>query len=126
MDSYADFLQSKVVRQPYRGKEVSPDDVHPLLFDFQRDVTAWAVRKGRAAVFLDTGLGKTLVAAEWVRLIGEKALIIAPLSVARQTVKMVREKLDRQVNEARAGGRDKTVFLPFRPSARLDLNLEEQ
>lgn len=37
---------------------------------------------------LDTGLGKTYAQLEWARLIGEKTLIIAPLSVARQTVRM--------------------------------------
>jgi DNA modification methylase len=58
-----------------------------MLFDFQRDITKWAVRKGRAAVFADTGLGKTFVQLEWARLLGGRSLIIAPLSVARQTVR---------------------------------------
>jgi len=57
------------------------------LFDFQRDVTFWAIKKGRAAVFLDTGLGKTFIQLEWARLLNEKTLIIAPLSVAKQTVR---------------------------------------
>jgi len=58
-----------------------------MLFDFQRDVTFWAIKKGRAAVFLDTGLGKTFIQLEWARLLNEKTLIIAPLSVAKQTVR---------------------------------------
>ena len=57
------------------------------MFDFQRDVTFWAIKKGRAAVFLDTGLGKTFIQLEWARLLNEKTLIIAPLSVAKQTVR---------------------------------------
>jgi len=84
---YAEFLDSKRFRQVAYGKEVDTGNVNSLLFPFQRDVTTWAVRKGRCAVFLDTGLGKTLIQLEWARLIGEKTLIIAPLSVARQTVR---------------------------------------
>jgi len=48
-------------------------------------VVVWSARKGRSAVFLDTGLGKTFIQLEWARMLGERALIIAPLSVARQT-----------------------------------------
>jgi len=84
---YNEFLKSKINTQAPTGKEIDPSAINPLLFSFQRDVTAWAIRKGRAAVFLDTGLGKTFIQLEWARLIGEKALIIAPLSVARQTVR---------------------------------------
>jgi DNA modification methylase len=87
MAEYKDFLQSKIIKQPFWGKEIDPTNIHPMLFDFQRDVTTWAIRKGRAAVFLDTGLGKTFIQLEWARLLGEKTLIIAPLSVARQTVR---------------------------------------
>jgi len=84
---YKAFLESKVIRQELIGVEVDPADINPMLFEFQRDVTVWAARKGRAAVFLDTGLGKTFIQLEWARLVGEKTLIIAPLSVARQTVR---------------------------------------
>lgn len=58
-----------------------------MLFPFQRDIVTWAVRKGRCAIFLDTGLGKTFIQLEWARLIGQATLIVAPLSVARQTVR---------------------------------------
>ena len=102
MDSYTDFLQSKIVRQPFRGKDIDPDDISPVLFDFQRDVTAWAICRGRAAIFLDTGLGKTLVQLEWARLLGERTLIIAPLSIARQTVRMARELLGLTVDYIRS------------------------
>jgi DNA modification methylase len=85
------FLEKKKLKAQFYGKTASPDQCHPLLKDFQRDVVAWAVRKGRAALFLDTGLGKTYCQLEWARLIDEKTLIIAPLSVARQTVKMARD-----------------------------------
>lgn len=84
---YQEFLQGKHMVLPDRGRDIDPAAVHPLLFQFQRDATAWAVRKGRCAIFLDTGLGKTLCQLEWARLLGERTLIIAPLSVARQTVR---------------------------------------
>ncbi len=51
----------------------------------------WTCKKGRAAVLLDTGLGKTFIQLEWARLLNQNTLIIAPLSVARQTVREARK-----------------------------------
>lgn len=85
MTNYDEFLMSKTTRAEAHGITVDPREINPMLFDFQRDVTLWALRKGRALVGLDTGLGKTFVQLEWARLISKCALIIAPLSVARQT-----------------------------------------
>lgn len=87
MLSYDEFLKAKSPRNLSHGKEVAASAIHPKLFPFQHDVTQWAIRKGRAAVFLDTGLGKTFIQLEWARLLGARTLIIAPLSVARQTVR---------------------------------------
>ena len=88
---YESFLQSKRVVAPSTGKDISRDDIHPMLFPFQKDLTMWAARKGRAAIFANTGTGKTLEQLSWAHLIGEKTLIIAPLSVARQTVREARK-----------------------------------
>jgi len=86
--TYADFLASKRMTVASVGPHVEPDAIHPMLFPFQRDLVRWAVRKGRAALFADTGLGKTFMQLEWARLVGaERTLIVAPLSVARQTVR---------------------------------------
>jgi len=104
--SYDEFLSGKVVRQIAFGKRIEPSDIHPMLFPFQRDVTTWAGRKGRCAIFLDTGLGKSFAQIEWARLLGEKTLIIAPLSVARQTVREGR-KIDLDVHYVR--GQDEVV-----------------
>jgi hypothetical protein len=60
--------------------------VSSQLHDWQRDTVAWAVRKGRAALWWDTGLGKTRAQLEWARMSGDRALIVAPLAVCRQTV----------------------------------------
>ncbi len=84
---YRVFLDSKRLMVTAHGPTIEPDAVHPMLFEFQRDLVRWAVRKGRAALFADTGLGKTLMQIEWARLIGQRTLIVAPLSVARQTVR---------------------------------------
>ena len=98
--NYGEFLKSKHFHQVAYGKEIDSGLIHPKLFPFQRDVTAWAVRKGRCALFLDTGLGKTFCQLEWARLIGEKTLIIAPLSVARQTVREA-QKIDLDIDYVR-------------------------
>lgn len=86
-DLYHQFLDSKKRLIASCGKAMMPDAVHLKLFQWQRDIVVWAVKKGRCAVFLDTGLGKTFIQLEWARLLGENTLIIAPLSVARQTVR---------------------------------------
>ncbi len=89
--SYQEFLASKRIQAHLVGVEVDAGDVHPMLFPFQRDIVAWALRKGRAAVFLECGLGKTFIQLEWARLLDVPALIVAPLSVARQTVREARK-----------------------------------
>ncbi len=84
---YETFLAGKQFVAPTLGQPIDAGAIHPSLFGFQRAVTTWAIRKGRAALFLDTGLGKTRCQIEYARLIGERALILAPLGVARQTVR---------------------------------------
>lgn len=86
MTTYTNFLDSKRIVVKDSGVTVSPEAINPLLFPFQRDLVCWALRKGRAAIFADTGLGKTFMQIEWARLTGERTLILAPLAVARQTV----------------------------------------
>lgn len=102
--AYNEFLRSKITVASYAGFEVDPGELHPVLFPFQRDLTVWGIRKGRAAIFADTGLGKTLMQLEWARAIGEYVLIIAPLSVARQTVRIAREKLGLEIPYIRNQG----------------------
>jgi superfamily II DNA or RNA helicase len=89
MSSYAEFLASKVVRQKDCGFAVGPGELNPTLFPFQRDLTAWALRRGRAALFEDCGLGKTPQQLEWAHRVGLRTggdvLILAPLAVSKQT-----------------------------------------
>jgi len=85
---YVNFLkQKRLFTAPVEGKQINERQINPFLFQFQKDVVIWAARKGRCAVFLDTGLGKTLIQLEWARLMDVNTLIVAPLSVARQTVR---------------------------------------
>jgi hypothetical protein len=62
-----------------------------FLFDFQAAMVDWAVRKGRAAIFADCGLGKTPMGLTWasnvVRKTGKPVLYLTPLAVASQTVR---------------------------------------
>lgn len=102
MTTYADFLARKERRADGIGIEVDPAELHPILHDFQRDGTAWALRAGRAALFWDCGLGKTLAQVEWASRAAETSLLIAPLSVARQTVREAK-MVDREVNYVRSG-----------------------
>lgn len=81
---YSDFLAGKRPRAKPDG--ISPGPMPAHLFDFQRDVVAFALKQRRAALFLDTGLGKTACMLEWcAQAIGDgAALILTPLAVARQ------------------------------------------
>lgn len=83
--SYAEFLAGKAMIDPPTGI-TDTDDLSPALFDFQRDIVRWALRRGRAAIFADCGMGKTLMQLEWARHIPGRVLILAPLAVANQTV----------------------------------------
>jgi hypothetical protein len=91
MKSYEYFLQSKRAVMPPVGFHVDRDALHPSLFDFQKDIVRWALRRGRAAIFAGTGLGKTRMQIEWAmnvhRLSGGDVLLLAPLAVAAQTVR---------------------------------------
>lgn len=96
---YQKFLESKRAVVITTGK--TPGDIHPVLFDFQKDLVKWAVRKGRCALFADTGLGKTIMQIEWARLINEPTLILAPLAVAQQTIREAFLKLNVDVKYCR-------------------------
>ena len=89
MDGYADFLARKALVAVPTGLADVPA-LNPALFGYQRDIVTWALRRGRAAIFADCGMGKTLMQLEWARCVceatGGNALILTPLAVAQQTV----------------------------------------
>ena len=83
---YDEFLEEKAIVDPATGLETIPP-LNPTLFDFQRDITAWSLRRGRAAIFADCGMGKTPMQLEWAQHVPGNVLILAPLAVAAQTVR---------------------------------------
>lgn len=85
--SYAEFLALKQRGISSHGRPVATSAVDPMLHDWQADIVAWAVRKGRAAIWADTGLGKSFMQIEWARLSGTRCLIVAPLAVCQQTIR---------------------------------------
>ena len=88
MSDYASFIKNKALAQIATG--FAPQKLGSHLFDFQAAIVDWACKRGRAAIFADTGLGKTAMQAEWARQVaahtGGRVLILAPLCVAQQTV----------------------------------------
>ena len=88
---YLDFIKKKDFILQSCGFDVDRSELNPIMFEFQKDIVRWALKKGRSAIFADCGMGKTLMQLEWSQKIYERVggnvLIIAPLSVAVQTKK---------------------------------------
>lgn len=84
---YSEFIKSKEFNQLLAGFEA--DSITKGLFDHQLVIVKWALRRGRAAIFADTGLGKTAMQLAWadavVKHTGGKVLVVAPLCVGVQT-----------------------------------------
>ena len=85
---YETFVSNKRRAEVATGHK--PGALNEHLFDFQHAIVSWAVRRGRAAVFADTGLGKTLMQLSWADEVashtGGSVLILAPLAVSEQTI----------------------------------------
>ncbi|SRR5579859_215260 len=88
-ESYDAFLARKQNVAPSIGFDPG-NTLPPFLKPFQRDIVRWALRRGRAALFEGTGLGKTVQQLSWARAVAHetqgRVLVFAPLGVARQTV----------------------------------------
>ena len=86
MKNYDEFLASKVPL--FHAEGLTGDvDIHPRLFAFQSALVTQALRRGRSALWADTGLGKTVMQLEWARHIPGRVLMLAPLAVAQQTAR---------------------------------------
>jgi len=87
--SYQKFLAQKLERFEPMGFE--PTGLPPMLFEFQRLIVDWTVRRGRCAIFAGCGLGKTPMQLAWAeqvrRKTGRHVLVLAPLAVTAQTVR---------------------------------------
>lgn len=89
--NYQEFLKTKELQTIEAGFDVDKELLNANLFPFQRDIVAWACKKGKAAVLIGCGLGKTIIQLSWAEQVhlhtGGKVLIIAPLSVVKQTAR---------------------------------------
>lgn len=84
MTDYESFVAAKSATSTFGGIEHGRLSKH--LFPHQRDLVDWALRRGRAAIFADTGLGKGPMLLEWAKHVAKhgRVLILAPLAVAEQ------------------------------------------
>src|SRR5690606_23894721 len=64
LSRYRDFLAAKAMLDPDTGI-AEPTGLPDMLFDFQADITRWSLKRGRAALFAGTGLGKSLMELAW-------------------------------------------------------------
>lgn len=90
IDPYLAFLADKLRLDPptgIKGEIVLPEQ----LFPHQRDIVRWALRRGRAAIFAQTGLGKSFMELSWGKAVhdatGGNVLLLTPLAVAGQMVR---------------------------------------
>lgn len=86
---YTEFLKNKRFVLESSGFDVDKNDLNPMLYEFQKDIVRWALKKGKACIFADCGLGKTPMQLSWGyeihKRLGGKVLILAPLAVTEQT-----------------------------------------
>lgn len=82
---YEDFLATK--RRVFLGAGLESDNLPDALFPWQGAIVKWGLRKGRAAIFADCGLGKTPMQLSWAHALDTRTLILAPLCVGEQTVR---------------------------------------
>ncbi len=87
--AYAKFLEKKQITHEAKGINVKLYELNGMLYEFQADLVKWALGKGKSALFVDCGLGKTPMQLEWARVVNKttdgNVLILAPLAVSMQT-----------------------------------------
>ncbi len=90
MDEYLKFLETKKTAVIQSGFEVADNDLSPFLFDFQKYCVRRMLKLGKGGIFAGCGQGKTLMQLEWAKRVSEyekrPVLILAPLSVSKQTI----------------------------------------
>lgn len=110
--SYKEFLDKKELTEEKVGFEY--DKLPSKLFGFQNMITKWALKRGKAAVFADTGLGKSFMQVSWadavVKKTNKQVLVLAPLCVAEQTVSEA-EKLNIKVDYRREYDKDSKIII---------------
>lgn len=103
-ESYLNFLEAKSQSDSYGGFD--PIWMPDFLFDFQESLVDWSVRKGRASIMADCGLGKTAMLLVWaeniVRKTNGNVLVLTPIAVGAQMV-MEAEKFGIEVHRSHSG-----------------------
>jgi hypothetical protein len=101
---YQEFIRAKQSR--IRNVGFQPWGAHEMLFPFQADIVKWSIRKGKAAIWAGTGLGKTFMQLSWAQQVarhsGKPVLILAPLAVSAQTIEEAK-KIDITVSRYGSG-----------------------
>ena len=110
---YKTFLENK--RHLSGNFGFDPVYMPEQLFDFQKYIVEWALKKGRAAIFADTGLGKTfmqlVIAENLVRKTNKKVIILTPLAVAYQFI-LDAEKLGlHDIEHSKDGKHTKSIVI---------------
>lgn len=89
LEKYAEFLKTKERAIIESGFDHPRESLPAGLFEWQKDIVLWAVKKGRAALFEDCGMGKTAQQLAWAQAVSSReskpVLILAPLAVSEQT-----------------------------------------
>lgn len=87
--TYEECIAKKRIEAMDSGFRVENEALNPALFTWQKDITRWALRKGKAALFEDCGLGKTIQQLDFAHQVcrheNTSVIIFTPLSVAEQT-----------------------------------------
>lgn len=85
---YEEFINQKRIIADASGFDISQDALNPMLYDYQKDIALWSLRKGKSALFLDCGLGKSFIEAEFAHAVYHHTdvpvLVVAPLGVSAQ------------------------------------------
>lgn len=87
--TYEEFLKTKEINTKPVGFDIDRNELCDKMYDFQKDICLWALKKGRSAILIGCGCGKTVIQLEWACKVYDhtkkNVLIIAPLSVVEQT-----------------------------------------
>lgn len=86
--NYQDFLIKKRVEDTGSGFNLDRKKLNPIMFEFQKDICLWSLRKGRTLVGADCGLGKGLIELEWLKQVhlrtDKPVIMFAPPGVKTQ------------------------------------------
>ena len=120
---YDEYIKSKKIIFKDKGFDVSINELNKYLFDYQKAVVKWSIKKGKCAIFAECGMGKTAMQIEWINQITEKkkcnGIILTPLSVSAQTV-IEAEKMGIKVNNLRKGESGKIDIVNYEYIDKID------